>query len=517
MMNEQKNNLDKYSSTVNPSELWNAIEPRVDEFYKNKKKKKRRFLFIILFGLASCLIAFGIYAITKDGTNSTTTSETKVLNKEQTRITSTTNESTKSRMGFNEEKTNKSAIKSKDNSRIKTTSSNNTSSDLQQQKSVEQNTSSIAKNKTNLVDKAIQSNHLDATKEKEIVHKKTHSSSVDISISKTDSTDDVNIKFMQVEESSSTKTANTSNSQSLEKNIAKNTQHTSDKSSSITPFITLEQVPHLNNLTVNYIDFSEELSLNTKNVETAAYSKKSNQSSRNLAFSVSAFGGYSFINRKLEALSNSSSSYKALRENSEEGLEATHMGFEFSGRHISGFNFSFGLTQTQINERFDTRAITQDSTIVNDVRYLVINLNGDTNRIYGPIPVTTTTDTKYEVYNSQKLLELPFLVGYGKPLGKWHVGARAGLLVNLSLKRSGTIFNDDGVVTTFKDELPGYRTSLGLGYQFDLFLERSLGERLSFGLYPSVKIYPNMAESTYQLSDKYTLFGGNIGLRYLLN
>ncbi len=238
---------------------------------------------------------------------------------------------------------------------------------------------------------------------------------------------------------------------------------------------------------------------------------------KNISIGLSVHGGLSAIDRELSARTPMSEGYAKIRRNSESGLEAFNYGIGLSLRHKNGLTLSTGTDRMKINERFDAAQLQFDTTWSNGVKYLVVNLNDDTVQVFGDIPTYIDTSTRYEIYNQIDLIEIPVSLGYEKKWKNWLIGAKAGILVNVSSQKSGKIFDRDLNVIDAEVGETIYRERIGIGYQFALHIERKLFGNIGVFVSPTVRSYPNMLRDNEDLKDRYTLFGGQMGLRYRIN
>lgn len=240
------------------------------------------------------------------------------------------------------------------------------------------------------------------------------------------------------------------------------------------------------------------------------------QSSPALQFSVEASGGLSYIRRSLNAKSATANELLQIRQDYESPLEALHYGLAFGLQHQSGFRLSLGLQQTTMTERyqFDETHIVIDSVM--GIQVYRVHPRGDTIPIMGMVPRSTTTIYNKDIYNTYRLLDIPILLSYQYPLGKWQLGLEAGALVNLSLKTEGIIADEnfeDVDIEGRQSEL--FKSKLGLNYQFGLSVSRRLFDRFDLRLAPTLRYFPtDFSVASYELSQEYLLLGGNLGLRY---
>lgn len=235
-----------------------------------------------------------------------------------------------------------------------------------------------------------------------------------------------------------------------------------------------------------------------------------------LQFSVEVLGGFSYINRSLSTKDATVNNLLNIRQTYESPLEAHHYGLAFGLQHQSGFRLSLGLQQTAMAERyqFDDTQINIDSVM--GIQVYRINLAGDTVPIMGMLPRTTTTIYNKDIYNTYRLFDIPILLSYQYPFGKWQTGLEAGVLLNLSLKTEGIIPDENfGDIDIKTQQSNLFKSKLGISYQFGVSISRTLFDRFELRLTPTLRYFPtNFSLDSYGLSQKYVLLGGNLGLRY---
>lgn len=222
----------------------------------------------------------------------------------------------------------------------------------------------------------------------------------------------------------------------------------------------------------------------------------------------------SFVQRDLALKNSLSFNLLNSRKKSERELEAYQVGMGFTLQHRSGLNFSTGLNYTQINERFRFNEVAIKVDTVYDVKYLVINLNNDTVKIYGDVTNETKTTYQKEYYNKYRMFDVPILVGYRHEGHDFSFGAQAGVFVNLSLATKGQFLKsttetmDIGTAGIFK-------SNIGWSYYFGLTAGYMVNENLEFYASPFLRHYPkDFTKDSYVIRQRYNLYGLNIGLRY---
>lgn len=264
------------------------------------------------------------------------------------------------------------------------------------------------------------------------------------------------------------------------------------------------------------IDISERwtTSFYKKELEKEWKSKKKN--GNNFGFSTEVFGGLSFVNRKIAAKDPISNDLLNIRKNNEYTMEASHAGLLIKFKTRKGIYFSSGIQRTAIAERYeynDTQ-ISVDSVL--GVKTLRVNLTGDTIPKMGMIPETTTLDLEKKIFNTYQLFDIPFFVGYETRNKNWQFGIEAGILANISLETEGIIPNEtfeDINIKNEQDEI--FKSKVGLSYHLGLTASKKIHGNWWFTIAPSLRVLPSdITKETYGLSQKYTLFGARVGVRY---
>ncbi|MFK7806228.1 MAG: hypothetical protein AB8F74_00375, partial [Saprospiraceae bacterium] len=248
--------------------------------------------------------------------------------------------------------------------------------------------------------------------------------------------------------------------------------------------------------------------------------KKTENSKSKIKWSIQASTGLSYANQTLTQKTPSTSLLLEHRKNYESSLETLHFGFSIAAQHKSGLGLSIGLQRSEITERYTYQDTRSETNMVDAVVTRRINLSNDTIDIMGELPQVTNIIIDKNIYNKYTLLDLPVIVSYHYRLNEfWNIGAEAGLLINLSLKTKGIIpdasLQDVNIDTNQGDV---FNSKIGLGYHFGASVGRNIGKKWSLNISPMLRIYPkDFAVDTYELSQKYVLFGGNLGLTYHFN
>lgn len=235
--------------------------------------------------------------------------------------------------------------------------------------------------------------------------------------------------------------------------------------------------------------------------------------------SMSLYGGVGLTARNLSSKNDSlDNSVLSLREDTERSLETIQLGMQFHLQHEkTGLELTTGLNYTQINERFDYNTAVIEMDSIEGVEFVYRNVNGDTVETVGMLPRTTTTTFTNRHYNKYQLIDIPVLLGYRKVFGKFSFGAQAGVLVNLRLKTSGRMLASESEIVNIEDT-ETFKSSVGLSYYFGATIDYELTKKWSISAAPFVRHLPNnFANANYELKQKYTQYGLNVGVRYRIN
>lgn len=232
-----------------------------------------------------------------------------------------------------------------------------------------------------------------------------------------------------------------------------------------------------------------------------------------LWLSAGVQGSISFVERKLEA-DSAAQELAGLRKRSERSLEALQAGIRLSVHHRSGFGITSGLNYTQINERFRYHTSVSSMDSVYGIQYYIITINNDTVPYYGDVPVERKTTYKKTYYNKYRMLEVPLLGGYRFEGRGFSAGVQAGVFVNLNLKTAGRILAAEDAFENLSDT-EVFRSSMGVSYYAGLSAGYRLRENIELTIAPFVRHFPrSFTDSSYGISQRYNLYGVNIGAVY---
>ena len=239
-------------------------------------------------------------------------------------------------------------------------------------------------------------------------------------------------------------------------------------------------------------------------------------------FSIGIYGGANYTHRTLAEKREVPSTLLSNRETYETPLETSQVGVNFSFKILNKEKYNLeittGLQLTSIAERYKNYSTTAETVgDVFGVQYLSYGLGNDPVEIMGWISQTKTTEYKKEIFNTYRMIDIPVLIGYNRSFGKkWEMGIQGGIFANLSLQTEGIIPNSSlSDVDLESDEFNIFKSNVGLSYHLGFSIRRELTKHWELNFSPAVRYFGNdFANDNYGLSQKYMLFGGNVGVRY---
>lgn len=474
--NRLRQDAEEQHDEVDLNSIWNAIEPQVDEI--NRSKKKKRNVFFLWWGTGALLFSVGLWLVVNQFTTSTapTSANNGHLKHAKNNI-------------FTEKKETTLDTKLSTNQQNQTTPkpSNNI------------NTSQNPKQ--NLVKSDLSTNNL-STKANNLVPPVTNQ--------------DID------------KNPSTINNLPTIVTTLTNDGEVEFRGAQATPDRVDEKIIGIPS-SLYFIDIPTE-QLPLKNVDTLWFpSLKPNKNNEGKEkFAISIYGGANYTHRNLslkEEVNLESTLLLTTRNQFETPLETSQLGIDFSFRILpknekSNFNIEIttGLQITNIAERYKNYSTTTESAgDIFGVKYLSYGLGDDPIEIMGWINQTKTTEYQKEIFNSFRMIDIPLLISYHQPLNeKWQVGIQGGIFTNLKLKTEGIIPTATLEDLDLNNSNHNYfKKNIGLSYHLGLTVRRKLPKNWELNFAPSIRYFGNdFTTDSYQLAQKYLLFGGNIGVRY---
>ncbi len=236
-----------------------------------------------------------------------------------------------------------------------------------------------------------------------------------------------------------------------------------------------------------------------------------------LRTAINFYGGYSFINRNLHAISSTDNDpFLTARNNSETMLETATLGAEIQHRFRSRFYAKVGIQYQSINEQFQWRSLKMDTVQINNAvlsRY--VSAQNDTTEIIGQGLGTVDSEKNWLSYNSHRFINIPVSLGYEINTGPWSFFAEGSFHFNITKKFKGNQLDLDTSVSANPNYLTttpihSFSFSAGIGYQFT--------KRLSLYAQPHYQNFlGSFTTKASNLTQKYQLYGIRIGASYIFD
>ena len=257
------------------------------------------------------------------------------------------------------------------------------------------------------------------------------------------------------------------------------------------------------------VGLSNMPTLFNKNVQCADFRDNFNTPFWSIAFA------HDMPIRNINSSSAILSEYVQLRENTELPISAFSLNMNLGMIFRNGLSLRSGLNYSRIKEGFNyDLLIGTETTIVQTV-----NEDGEI------IEIDTTTTNLFNNINNDnfyEILDLPLMVGFEKSNEKFGMGFYTGLSLNLLFNKVGNIVspeNQDDVVgiNSVGESGSFFSKKLGVSYYASTLVTYNVTNRIQMKFEPYFRYYPaSFANSTYAVHQNYYIFGGQVGMRYLL-
>jgi hypothetical protein len=212
--------------------------------------------------------------------------------------------------------------------------------------------------------------------------------------------------------------------------------------------------------------------------------------------------------------------YLTSRKDSEKSLETLGAGLDLYLKHQKGIYLRTGISGGRMAEKFETSfSVTETFTDPNGIIEIIIDTNGDTTFVRGPVSITRTTTYEKRSYNYLTFYDLPLVLGYEFDGAPWHLGLEAGAHLNLAFASRGEIFAPSGGILNLEAQRNDiFNPKMGLSLYAGLRASYDLGERLQLTLAPHLRHFPkSLTVGNYPLEQRYTMLGLDAGIRFMLN
>ncbi len=461
--------------------IWSAIEPQVDEINTEKKKKRRGVFF--WWGAGVLLLSVGLCFLGNQFSTKGNIAE-HTDNQEITPEVKTTAIEKEANLDLRIPATQQDNLGKNDNDNKSDSQNNNNNASA---KTITNSKSNLSKSKNRVTENKSDSNPPSSTRSSIVLESKIPPTVLSSKVKSGD--EDKNSTFRNPP---------------AQENQNRNKQEILDISSLI-----------------NLLNFSsEKISLAEVNKVGEPY-KIINFEEKGNRFSVGMYGGVNFTKRNLTARGPDANILLQNRENYETPLETSQVGVNFSYKIINkekyNLKISTGLQITSIAERYKNYNSTISEKEVDGVEFLSYGLGTTPIEIMGLVTETQTIKYEKEIFNTYRMVDIPILISYNRSIGKkWQAGIQGGIFANLSLKTEGIIPNAELIdLDIANDELNVFKSNVGLSYHLGLNFKRKLSKNWELNFSPAVRYFGNnLTTDNYGLSQKYILFGGNVGVNY---
>lgn len=249
---------------------------------------------------------------------------------------------------------------------------------------------------------------------------------------------------------------------------------------------------------------SDEIRLQ-KNFNLEDYQSKK----KGFQFSVGLIAG---VSKPIKILSEKESDAETLefRSASETPIIENYFGAEFVAKHSSGFEIITGLSRHSIVEKFQyqfTYSLTQ-------VTVESIEIDGDVVTIQ-QMNTTYRSFINKKYFNRQNYIQVPVMVGYKYDKGRWGIGIRSGLYANYLYSTSGKLadINGEDILLDAENDYR-FESKFGMGVILGLTMDVDLSKHLTFSMSPNFRYNITDQSPSSNLSQKYMMIGGQVGLSY---
>ena len=239
-------------------------------------------------------------------------------------------------------------------------------------------------------------------------------------------------------------------------------------------------------------------------------------------WSVGLHGGVSLSLSNLDTIQSLQNDYLDTRRNSEKLLETIHFGLTLARHFKKNWYVKSGINYARIADKFSvSNTIPLPDTIPNAILSMTINtVTNDTIFQTGELILNHARIERRTAYNNYHLFDIPVIIGYQFEKNKWSFGAEAGILINISTKRKGTIFNqeyeqgaDNELYDLKTDNNNWFRNNVGLRGLARLNIGYHLNENWMLHCSPTLRWNTKLTGKTSPIRARHRSVGINLGLR----
>jgi hypothetical protein len=221
------------------------------------------------------------------------------------------------------------------------------------------------------------------------------------------------------------------------------------------------------------------------------------------------------VSRKMGG--NTQSQPALQKDSTESPMISFSAGFNIGRQFGDHFNIRTGLRYTQVNETFKFTNITDIRNVTVITRRLVIRNPGDTIVVSDTSFIQQIGTRTVSNINRYSTLDIPLIVGYAFNLNDWRINLSAGPIFNITSWYNGDALDANRNVISLKST-GYYKTNIGLGIFTGINFMKPLNDHWDFMVEPYLRMnLGSMTNDGAPFTQRYTTYGVNIGLRYLIN
>ena len=187
------------------------------------------------------------------------------------------------------------------------------------------------------------------------------------------------------------------------------------------------------------------------------------------------------------------------------------------GRYLRpGWSVQTGIAAQQQTERFEWtfEQLVVDTVI--GVQSIIIDTNGDSTIITGPIARYQQLSRFKRTFNRYTFIDIPLLSSYEFGEGALKFSVSGGAIINLTMQTSGDRLSAQAQPVAL-EEATAFRMRAGLSFQAGMGASWELHPRWRVNGQLAMRYFPwTITEGDSQLRQQYQWLGAQLGLRYLL-
>lgn len=228
-----------------------------------------------------------------------------------------------------------------------------------------------------------------------------------------------------------------------------------------------------------------------------------------------ADGGIGAISKQIEPGAPRWHSFTEERLRTESPLEFASAQLRLMLEFPGDWYVTSGVSFTQVNERFSLNRTIREEEIVTYVSEIHVDEAGDSTLVYSSGLVSTEHHQDIKHMNRYTFIDIPVTAGYNRHFGRWSVGIEGGIMLNLSLRSTGSMLDSEGVVVRIENT-DMFHSRLGLSYTAGARFGYQLTTRTSLYIQPGLRHIPGSVTEKGIQRQTYTLYGINAGVAYRL-